>query len=251
VRGVDKQGSFEGLRRYNEFFMLHQALCQRWPGMYVPKIPPKQTIGNKDMKFIIERRYYLERFLRKIAKQEFLLNSEEFALFSRPSGDIEKMLQKISRLPTMTIVERIRQVTSINEKRYDMVDKERYRNNLIEFGFFFKKVTTQMKALKDLIETSRVTKRISITHSKAFMHLIDKYEELNMRCYVDNNYNRLVFWKESNKELKVQMDHLVDNLKNPFDEMYNWCKGELYDLSALDDAVKARDNLEANLKKLE
>jgi hypothetical protein len=33
------------------------------------------------------------------------------------------------------------------------------------------------------------------------------------------------------------MDHMVDNLKNPFDEMYNWIKGETYDLSALSDAV--------------
>ena len=92
------------------------------------------------MKFIIERRYYLERFLRRIARYEFLMNSEEFVLFSRPNGDIEKMLQKIPKLPTMTIIERIRAVTEINEKRYDMVDKERYRNTLIEFNFFFKKV---------------------------------------------------------------------------------------------------------------
>ena len=49
--------------------------------------------------------------------------------------------------------------------------------------------------------------------------------------------------------MKGQMDHLVDNLKNPFDEMYNWCKGELYDLSALEDAVAARENVEKNLKK--
>lgn len=59
-----------------------------------------------------------------------------------------------------------------------------------------------MKTIKDMIESSRVTKRISITHSKAFMHLIDKYEELNMRTYVDGNHNKLVFWKESNKDLK-------------------------------------------------
>lgn len=93
------------------------------------------------MKFIIERRYYLERFLRKIAKYEFLMNSEEFVMFSRPNGDIEKMLSKIPRLPTGTIIDRIRVVTEINEKRYDMVDKERYHNTLIEFNFFFKKVS--------------------------------------------------------------------------------------------------------------
>ena len=47
------------------------------------------------------------------------------------------------------------------------------------------------------------------------------------------------------------MDHLVDNLKNPFDEMYIWCKGELYDLQALQDAVEAREGVEKNIKKFE
>lgn len=74
--------------------------------------------------------------------------------------------------------------------------------------------------------------------------MIDKYEEFNMRTYVDNNNARLVFWKESNKDLKTSMDHMVDNLKNPFDEMYNWIKGETFDLSALLDSVQARDNLD-------
>jgi hypothetical protein len=94
------------------------------------------------MKFIIERRYYLERFLRKIAKNDYLLNSDEFLMFSRPNGDIEKMLSKIPRQPTQTIIERVRKVTDINEKRYDMTDKERYHNTLIEFNFFAKKVMT-------------------------------------------------------------------------------------------------------------
>jgi hypothetical protein len=47
------------------------------------------------------------------------------------------------------------------------------------------------------------------------------------------------------------MDHMVDNLKNPYDEMYNWIKGETFDLSALSDAVISRDNLEKLHKKLE
>ena len=137
------------------------------------------------MKFILERRYYLERFLRKIAKFNYLMNSEEFAMFARPSGDIEKMLSKVPKLPTTAIIDRVRTVTDINEKRYDTVDKERYHNTLIEFNFFFKKVSESMKKFKDMIEQAKVNKRISNTHVKAFMHLIDKYEELNMRTYVD------------------------------------------------------------------
>jgi len=47
-------------------------------------------IGNKDLRFINERRFYLERFLKKISGLEFLVKSEEFLIFSNPKGDIEK-----------------------------------------------------------------------------------------------------------------------------------------------------------------
>jgi hypothetical protein len=47
------------------------------------------------------------------------------------------------------------------------------------------------------------------------------------------------------------MEHLVDNLRNPYEEMYHWCKGEIYDLHSLEDAINARDNVEKTIKKLE
>ena len=33
-----------------------------WPGLYIPYMPSKKLIGNRDAKFIVERRYFLERF---------------------------------------------------------------------------------------------------------------------------------------------------------------------------------------------
>lgn len=63
----------------------------------MPAIPPKKAVGNKDIKFILERRYYLERFLKQISKLPYLVNSEEFRIFARPEftgghSDIEKQL---------------------------------------------------------------------------------------------------------------------------------------------------------------
>lgn len=40
--------------------------------------------GNSDKKFLAQRRFYLERFLRKISKYSFIIESEEFKMFSRP-----------------------------------------------------------------------------------------------------------------------------------------------------------------------
>jgi hypothetical protein len=52
VTGRDKEGLFEGQRRYNEFFLLHTALVARYPCIPIPAIPPKQNFGNTDLVFI-------------------------------------------------------------------------------------------------------------------------------------------------------------------------------------------------------
>ena len=35
-------------RRYSDFFALYEKLLQRWPGIYIPRIPPKKITGNLD-----------------------------------------------------------------------------------------------------------------------------------------------------------------------------------------------------------
>ena len=99
ITGKDKEGIFEGQRRYNEFYLLHEALTKRWPSIPIPSIPPKKNFGNKDLIFIQQRRYYLERFLRSISKFDFIVNSMEFKTFSRPNGQqIEKGLERLPKL---------------------------------------------------------------------------------------------------------------------------------------------------------
>jgi hypothetical protein len=52
VKGVDLQGEWECKRRYNEFYILHDALTKRWPGIVLPLVPPKKAMGNKDVVFL-------------------------------------------------------------------------------------------------------------------------------------------------------------------------------------------------------
>jgi len=63
IQGKDNLGPFSGDRRYNHFYVLRNKLCENWPGVYIPSIPPKKAVGNKDIEFVIERMYYLERFM--------------------------------------------------------------------------------------------------------------------------------------------------------------------------------------------
>jgi hypothetical protein len=95
VSGVDADGPFEEARRFSEFYALYEALTARWPGVYIPAIPEKKLVGNKDDKFVEERRAMLERFMKEIAKFDYLTNSREFKVFTRERGDIEKTLNSM------------------------------------------------------------------------------------------------------------------------------------------------------------
>ena len=83
ISGEDSDGMFEETRRYKEFFALRNVLLSRWPGIYIPAIPEKQLVGNKDVKFIEERRGLLERFLKEVSKFDYLIQSKEFKIVSR------------------------------------------------------------------------------------------------------------------------------------------------------------------------
>ena len=54
TRGVDLQGhKWEANRRYNEFYTLREAQQRMWPGLFLPYMPSKKLVGNRDVKFII------------------------------------------------------------------------------------------------------------------------------------------------------------------------------------------------------
>jgi len=97
VSGVDSDGPFEETRRFSEFFALREALATRWPGVYIPAIPEKKMMGNKDDKFVEERRALLERFMKEIAKFDHLTQSKEFRVFAREKGEIDKILSSMLR----------------------------------------------------------------------------------------------------------------------------------------------------------
>ena len=139
-KGVDEQGDWAGERRYNEFHALREKLEQRWPGIPIPRLPAKKAIGNKDIKFINERRFYLERFLKKISSYGFLMNAAEFKIFTRPNGDIGKLIGQIPKASTQQIVEKYREALQIQEHLYDPIAKDKLDNACKEFQHFAKQI---------------------------------------------------------------------------------------------------------------
>ena len=147
ISGEDSDGMFEETRRYKEFFALRNVLLSRWPGIYIPAIPEKQLVGNKDVKFIEERRGLLERFLKEVSKFDYLIQSKEFKIFSREKGDIEKILNSLLRQTPMQLLEKYRLNFKIEEEQ-DANALQRYKDSITDFSLFLKKVISVMEIQK-------------------------------------------------------------------------------------------------------
>ena len=80
---------------------------KRWPAFYIPPIPPKKALGNKEDRVVEERWYMLNRFIQQVSKIEYLWKSEAMQAFLRPTMDVEKSLVLMSKLTTEQILERI------------------------------------------------------------------------------------------------------------------------------------------------
>lgn len=78
-------------RRYSEFIWLHEWLVKLFPGIFIPPIPPKKVIGNKEAGFVAERREDLQRFLQRCVDRKYITDSLPFQMFvSRPGFDAGK-----------------------------------------------------------------------------------------------------------------------------------------------------------------
>ena len=54
IKGYDDIGDIDIQRRYSDFLLFHDMFFGRYPGMYIPPVPPKSR-DNKTELFVEER----------------------------------------------------------------------------------------------------------------------------------------------------------------------------------------------------
>ncbi len=108
---------------------------------------------------------------------------------------------------------------------------------------------TIMIQLKDHLKSCNQVKNANTANYKIFSSNLEKYEELNLYEYIKST-RKMVFSTDENEQLRQQMGSFVEGVKNPFQEMYNWIKGEIYDIQALQEAVNKREELDKTRSKL-
>ncbi|XP_076997878.1 sorting nexin-29 isoform X2 [Tamandua tetradactyla] len=73
-----KDDEWNVYRRYTEFRSLHHRLQNKYPQVRAYNFPPKKAIGNKDAKFVEERRKQLQNYLRSVMNKVIQM-APEFA----------------------------------------------------------------------------------------------------------------------------------------------------------------------------
>ena len=191
-------------------------------------------MGNKDDKFVEERRSLLERFMKELAKFDYLTQSKEFKVFARDRGDIDKILGSMTRQTPIQILEKYRQHFNIDDSSMDAADLAQYKENIINFSLFLKRVIPQMevqkKQLKDMIATRETQNRC---YSEILSGL-SRYEDNNVDYYSENDVTKRILTNPvTGSEFTERYTSQIKSLKNPFKEAYYWFKGELLDLKGL------------------
>ena len=228
------------VRRYSDFFSLYEKLTQRWPGIYVPRIPPKKITGNLDPAVIKTRMRLLNRFCLNLSNIEYLYKAEETNIFRNNIPDVANAINKLPELSLSDTLARLKEAFPEANENYDIIVG---KSKITEFETFLKKC---QKNLDDFMKSVTIESEKSEVDKKQYLELVKNftnYEKENMINYADNNENALIFFNPSNNDLSEKIIKLKQELVNPFLAFRDWLQEEVLDVEAMLVAIKGLYNL--------
>ena len=249
-------------RRYSDFLALYEKLIQRWPGVYIPRIPPKMIGKNRSRKRIKRRMRLLNRFCLNLSNIDYLYACDETSIFRGNSQDIANLINKLPELSLEDTLNRIKEAFPHYDDNYDiMIGKPKIN----EFDNFLKKYIKTIELFEKTVE-SAVEKREQ--EKKKYVELINGLVEYEKNCvvtYTDDQTENLIFNNPSYTELAEKIKNLNKEMINPFAAFKDWLEEEVLDTEAMSIAIKGINDLiekeekckqkleieEADLKKVE
>lgn len=249
VKGTDKEGNFEVVRRYSDFDRIRALLVTRWPGCYIPPLPPKNKgpTGNMESKFIEERRRLLNSFCKKIGELPYLHYSEEYQIFIRSGGaDLEKTFAPMAKISYEDLISKYSNTFS------QLSGKELNNETVMKiagFKVFLQKTQGYfenfMKIARSVAQARRTFyEQFALFHNNVAL----EYEKHVFSEYHNNAAGKNVFSDPNNIALNDRADKIKAAVHEPsLEYLYEWLKIESREIEAFIEAINQRDKYE-NLK---
>ena len=194
---------------------LSNKLTERWPGLVLPAMPPKElalaaatmsmTIDQKMIEdFYTERHYLLQRLLRSLSKLDFILDSEEFQLFIQANDGVDVGSQ-ITKLPARTLqmtYMHMAEALNISMSDFGSIMISEMNSEIFDYLAYCRKVEplltetfgVEMERAHDEFESVR-------KNYKNMAWNLTEYEKENLHVYSDYDESEKIITSERNPEL--------------------------------------------------
>ena len=236
-------------RRFSDFYSLREKLVERWPGIYIPNLPPKVTVGNLEKKVIETRTRVINDFCHKTSKFKFILDSEELQIFLIKSIDVSKVINNLPKLNYDEILFRYNKAFP-DVKAGDDIELEKYLKSINNAIPYMKKVLLNLKGFEESILATMTQKENEINYYCNLMNVFEDYEKYTLMEYVNNDENKLVFYNPKNSETYQKIMDIKDKFINPFKNLSSWIEDDILDFKAMLQALESIINLNAILEGL-
>jgi hypothetical protein len=222
-------------RRYSDFYSLYEKLLQRWPGIYIPRIPPKKITGNTTPALIKTRMRLLNRFCLNLSNIDYLYRAEETNIFRNNVPDVSNAINKLPELNYSDMLARMKEAFPEYNENYDIIVG---KSKISDFENFLRKCQKNIEEFQNHVSSANEKRE---TEKRQYMEMIkgfSDYEKNNMMSYADNNENSLIFVNPSYSSLSEKVLKLKQEMINPFSAFKNWLEEELLDVEAMLVAIK-------------
>lgn len=245
LEGSDVEGS--PMVRYSDFYALRTKLCERWPGVYIPNIPPKKVSGTKQPEYIEMRIRILNKFCSELYKFPFLSSSDVVSLFKAGGNDLAKSIEALPAISEKETLEKYKEAFS---EYYDTYDEISGRAKCQEFLSFLKKEQSSLKTYQSLVLETLKKKTADIQRYIDLIDGFEVYETSVLNKYTDNDENKLIFYNPKNIEIHDKVRNLKNTIQNPYIALKNWIEENILDVEAMIEALNSLQTLTDQCEKL-
>ena len=234
-------------RRYRDFDALRRKFIDRWPGVFIPNIPHKKKVGNKDKELVGLRIEMINRFLKKLSKIDYLFNSDEMELFLQNSNNVSKTLDSIKEDTYEELLKKYASVFTDYDDNFDTIIGKKDQDE------FAKKLSENYPRLRTFRMFIAQEKERFKDIQKNYLVIINNlsiYEKEVVNTFVNNDENKLVFYNMKNIDLCKNISNAQEKVINPYDRLYEAITEDYLDTEAMQEALESLKKLQDDYNKL-
>ena len=234
-------------RRYRDFEALRKKMVERWPGIFIPKLANKKKVGNKGKKISVIRVEMLNRFLKKLSKIKYLLNSEELSLFLKNQSNFAKAFEGLKEQSYEDLAKKYFSTFTDYDANFDTIEGKNEQDK------FQKKLVESLPKIKNflmLVSSAMERYRDEQENYGAVINMLSLYEKESLTNFVDNDEDKLVFFNIKNQKLCQNISDSQKLVINPYDRLYSAITEDYLNCESMIEALEGLKTLQETYNKL-